>query len=206
MRLVLWSMVFTAIVLIFWAEVSTPFVQKKHKVRPDAELPVHVTLYMDQEIAKDASHVAEAALEWSNATNGEVVFDVAALPEEHIDPTKSIILSHVTPEFPYIIVLDSLNQNSTLAYCDRNAMLPYIALVTERIDEDEFASVMMHELGHYMGLEHPDSKEHPELGMGTLMYSNLTHGSNHITQEDLEQFCRLHHCDASKYHGLPEVQ
>lgn len=206
MRIVLWSIVFTAIVLIFWAEVATPFIQKRHKT-PESELPVHVTLYLENSVFEnEVDHVSAASLEWYNATNGQVIFDLEKLPAKDIDPHKSIVLVNITPQYPQIIVLDSYNKNTTLAYCDRNATLPYIGIVYDRINEDEFTSVLMHELGHYMGLEHPDTKEHPENGIGTLMYSNLTNGSSHITQEDLVQFCKLHHCDASKFHGLPQVQ
>lgn len=206
MRIVLWSMVFTAIVLVFWAEVSTPFVQKKHRKLTE-ELPIHVTLYLEKSVFdNEVQHVSEAVLEWYNVTDGQVVFDLETLPAKNIDPHNSIVLVNISPQYPQIIVLDTYNESSTLAYCDRNAALPYIGIVFDRINEDEFTSVIMHELGHYMGLEHPDTKEHPEWGMGTLMYSNLTHGSNHITREDLEQFCQLHHCDASKYHGFPQVQ
>ena len=203
MRLVLWSIVLSMIVLIFWAEVATPIVQKKHKA-PEAELPVHITLYLEKSVFEnEVNHVSAASLEWYNATDGQVIFDLATLPAADIDPAKSIVLVNVTPQYPQIIVLDSYNHTSTLAYCDRNATLPYIGIVYDRINEDEFNSVIMHELGHYMGLEHPDTKERPEQGMGSLMYSNITLGSNHITKFDLLQFCKLHHCDASKFHGLP---
>jgi predicted Zn-dependent protease len=61
----------------------------------------------------------------------------------------------------------------------------------------------MHEMGHALGLQHPDTEDHPEIGLGSLMHSTIDEGSNHITDLDLKQLCQLYHCDASKFHGIP---
>lgn len=208
MRFVLWSMVLSSILLCLWAEVASPIVQKKHK-ESEWKLPVHITLYLEKSVfSLEKKYVSQATTEWSEATDGQVTFDLAELPAQDIDITKSIVLVNVTSDFPQIIVLDTFNNNnnSTLAYCDRNATLPHIDLVYDRINDEEFKPVIEHELGHYLGLEHPNTKEHPEWGLGTLMYSSLVHGADHITPEDLTQLCKLYHCDARKFHGFSEVQ
>jgi len=206
MRIVLWSVVFSSILLCFWAEVATPIVQRKHK-DPERQLPVHVTLYLEKSVAEnETQYVAQAAMEWYEATNGQVIFDMVPLPAKDIDITKSVVILNVTPDEPNVIVLDTFNDSSTLGYCDRNAALPNIDLVYSRINNDEATAVIMHELGHYLGLEHPNTKEHPEWGIGTLMYSSISYGSSHITQEDLVRFCDIYHCDASKLHGFSQVQ
>jgi predicted Zn-dependent protease len=114
----------------------------------------------------------------------------------------AIVIFNVTPDFPDIIILDSIKNYSTLGYYNSRG-LDYIALVDARISEANYNAVVMHELGHALGLEHPDLDDHPEIGIGTLMYSMIDAGSNHITKDDLKQFCKLYHCDSSKFHGVP---
>lgn len=172
-------------------------------------LPIHKTLYIERNVYNDELfHIIDAAIEWNQATDGQVVFDIKRMPRMHISPSDSVIFFNVTPDYPDIIILDNSRKRnlSTLGYFNGDRVLPYIALVDERISDDDYTGVVLHELGHFLGLEHPDSDEHPEIGIGTLMYSNVDAGSLHITQGDLKQFCELYHCDASKFHGVSEVQ
>lgn len=201
MRIFVWSLALTIALLVVFAEIATPIVQ-----RPQVEhkLPVHKTLYLERSVYdEEMFHILEATMEWNRATNGQVVFDIKQLPQRNIRPADGIIVFNVTPDFPDIILMDSINDMTTLAYYNGRGILDFIAIVDERISQKDETAVVMHELGHALGLEHPDSKEHPEIGIGSLMYSNVDMGGTHITDDDLKQFCNIYHCDSSKFHGVP---
>ena len=198
--LFIWTLSLTISLLFLFAEVATPIVQRN---QIEHKLPVHKTLYLERGIYdEEMYHILDAAMEWNRATNGQVVFDIKRLPQADLKAADAIIIFNVTPDFPDIIILDSIKHYSTLGYYNSRG-LDYIALVDQRISEYNYDAVVMHELGHALGLEHPDSDEHPDIGIGSLMYSVVDAGSNHITNEDLKQFCKLYHCDSSKFHGFP---
>jgi predicted Zn-dependent protease len=75
--------------------------------------------------------------------------------------------------------------------------IPYIGIVRSRIEDYEFKEVMMHELGHVLGLKHNLGDD----GTGTLMYPDVNLGSDTITDTDLKNFCKLYGCDVSKLHN-----
>ncbi len=206
MRLFIWSLILTVILLVGFVEIATTILPPPVK-KQAFTLPVHRTVYVDRNVYEDQFfHITEAALEWNQATDGQVIFDVKKLPQHNIIPSESVIISDVSPDFPEIILLDNLSKHNTLGLFNGNKPLASIYLVEARISDDDSTAVVLHELGHYLGLEHPDSEEHPEIGIGSLMYSSIDLGSNHITEDDLKQFCRLYHCDWRKFHGVPQVQ
>lgn len=211
-RIFIYSLLLTVALLAVFAEVATPIVQKK-ETETTYTLPVHRTLYLGKDIYdEEMLHILEAAIEWNEATDGQVTFDIKRLPSRHISPLDGVIILNVTSDYPYIILLDNTNHMTTLGYYEGNAPLRHIALVDERIAEKDATAVILHELGHHLGLQHPNSQDPDDpielqlLGAGSLMFSSIDLGSNHITTLDLKQFCRLYHCDWKKFHGVPEVQ
>jgi len=200
MRIFVWSLALTIVLLFVFAEIATPIVQKPHI---EHKLPIHKTLYLERGIYdEEMYHIMAAAMEWNRATNGQVVIDIKRLPSQDIRAADAIIMFNVTPDFPDIIILDNIKHFTTLGYYNERG-LNYIALVDERISNGSFDAVVMHELGHALGLQHPDSEDHPEIGIGNLMYSIVDIGGNHITDDDLKQFCTIYHCDSSKFHVIP---
>ena len=200
MRLFLYPLLLTIALLGVFAEVVSPFLA--HKSTPHT-LPIHHTLYLERGIYEDqVYHVIAAAMEWNEVTNGDVVLDIKMLPQPNITPGDAIIIMNVTPDYPEAIILDNMNHYSTLGFYNNDTGLAYIALLDERIRGMSYDAVIMHELGHALGLEHITGID----GLGTLMYPNIEFGSDHITMDDLKQFCHLYHCDASKYHVISQIQ
>jgi hypothetical protein len=158
-------------------------------------LPAEQTLYLDTSLSDDeAITVIGAALEWQTATRGLVHYNIVKLPitKDTIDENVIIVFS-VSPYFPEILSLDKESSKTHLGYYDSHGDTPYIVLVSERLTPDNYKSVILHELGHALGLKHNNGDE----GMGTLMYPDIELGSKSITNTDLDNFCKLYGCNST---------
>lgn len=206
MRLLVWPLILSLLLILGFVEIATPILHRNGSGF-EHTLPVHKTLYVQRTMYDDqVLHLIEAAEEWHDATNGDVTFDIKMMPQQDIKWGDGIIVMNVTPDYPEIIMLDIGNRHTTLGLYNTHEGLPTIELVDERIDAEHESAVMLHEMGHSLGLEHPDDAEHPIRGMGSLMFSSIVYGNEHITDFDLKQFCRLYHCDWKHYHGVAEIQ
>lgn len=197
MRVLLWSLFISVIILIIFDIKITPIISH---YKPSYTLPVYKTLYVSQNINdEEMFRIMEASIEWSDATNGQVVFNVERIFDSKLNHDNAIIVFNVTPDNPDIILIDGLRGPTTLGYYNNDANLAYIAIVEDRLDDLDYnyKEVILHELGHSLGLEHSSGIE----GIGTLMYPTINAGSTYITDADLKQFCKLYNCDASQFNG-----
>jgi hypothetical protein len=140
--------------------------------------------------------ITGAALEWHLATSGLVTYDVVRMPYGGaIDMRNSIIFINITPDFPEVIAQDTYSQaGNNVGFYDVKYMVPYIGLIPSRIDDKDYKAIVLHELGHSLGLEHNEDEP------GTLMYPSIDVGADYITDIDLQHFCKIYKCDASKLH------
>jgi hypothetical protein len=159
--------------------------------RHQDHLPIHKTLYIGRNVFDDQINaISSAAIKWNQATKGQISFDIKMMPAR-INISNGIIINNVSPDFLDAILLDQTNENSTLAFMNDHGRIPVIGLVDERINESLIVPVVMHELGHAIGLEHA--------GSGTIMYPSISQESNDITKTDLEQLCDIYHCDIKQF-------
>lgn len=154
---------------------------------------VHKIIYLDRNFDDiEQEHIIMAALQWSEATNHIVEYDVVQLPSrEKIDVTRALFFVKVSADYPDVVIMDNIKKTTTLGYFQDRGPLPYISLIQDRLNEDNYEAVVLHELGHSLGLEHLEGPE----GWNTLMYPYVDLGSDHITEKDLVQFCKLYKCD-----------
>jgi hypothetical protein len=157
---------------------------------------VHKIIYVDRNFDDlEQEHIIMAALKWSEATNHIVEYDVIQLPsKEQIDVTRALFFVKVSADYPDVVIMDNIKKTTTLGYFQNRGPLPYITLIDGRLNEETYEPVVLHELGHSLGLEHVEGPE----GYGTLMYPYIDLGSDSITETDLEQFCKLYKCDPKK--------
>ncbi len=178
--------------------IATPIL---HVYRENYQLPVHKTLYVDRNMTEEEMAViVSSAWEWHATTKGMVIYDVIKLPSKNIDVQNGIVICLVSPDFPEVIDLDTQRPDANhLAYYKR-APMPYIGVIPDRIPIKDYRTVIIHELGHSLGLKHNEGIA----GIGTLMYPDMDFEANYITDTDLENFCKLYNCDANQLHDEQE--
>jgi len=163
---------------------------------PDYKAHTHRILYIDPSFNdEEQEYILSAAIIWTQRTNNTINFDVVFLPsEDMLDTENGIIIGKISQYNPDIIGLDEINNSHTLAYFTKDGFIPSINLVTSRMSKDTYQAVVLHELGHALGLKHNFGIE----GEDTLMYPSIDRGSTIITYKDLEYFCKLYACDPAK--------
>lgn len=199
-RIFFWSSAFLLIMLLTLFNIANKLYTTKH---PDH---VHITIYIDRNFDDvEQEYIIAAALEWSETTNHIVDYDTIQLPTNNIiDMNHALIINKVSPDDSEIILLDGENENknNTLAYYTPNDT-PHIAIVSERLTDDNYTSTILHELGHSLGLKHNEGFD----GIGTLMFPatnmivdgiEVPVGARHITLKDGQKFCKLYRCNANK--------
>lgn len=191
-RIFLWSQTILLISLCVFYNYTIRILHKPHVDRDR----IHKTLYVDRSFDEDeVVYITQAAISWSIATNHIAEIDVVRLPtKEKIDVLDALVILKVDPDYPEVIIADGFNFGTTLGYYNAHGAIPSIYIVSARIADKDFKAVTLHEMGHALGLEHIKGEE----GYGTLMYPSSEKAANEITHKDLEQFCRIYHCDASK--------
>jgi hypothetical protein len=159
---------------------------------PDYTQHTHRVIYIDREFSqKEKESIALAAITWSHRTKNTVIIDVVFLPSKtHLDRKDGVLINKLSEDDPTVYILGE----NTLGYYTKMEYIQYIGLISGRIDDDDFDVVVLHELGHALGLEHVRGID----GVGTLMFPSVDLGSDHITNNDIENFCKLYKCDPKK--------
>jgi hypothetical protein len=181
------------LLFMLWLQLFPPH----HKIV--RSLPVHKTLYLASNIyGEQTNEIASAVIEWNTATHGQVVFDIVPITDATEIKEPALVVINVPVDDPRIMVLDRANSHSTMGYF-ADDQVPYIALVKDRMEDGDMAPVVLHELGHALGLQHPNSLAHPYDGVGSLMFASMSGGSKHLTNQDMAQFCKLYACNSWEY-------
>jgi len=159
-------------------------------------------VFIDQDFTSaETEDIQRSLQEWETATHNAIHFEIVPSFNHNFDAIlalhqKSLIILNYPANTPMVKNADRAIQEEfndpTLwinAYYDGDQPTPTIYVVSERIlGQEAFISVVEHEIGHSLGLEH-NMKE------GTLMYPIQDKSARHITPDDVRAFCKLHWCN-----------
>ena len=154
-------------------------------------------LYLDPSFTpEEVDIIIEATHEWEMSTGFRVIFNVLY--------EKPIILKARDIE---IFKMDSNNSFVKQAESGHKDNLkhvvyglcwkyhepnPIIWIITDRINGNNKVLLLtvIHELGHSLGMEHSDN---PNTILATYQNLNI----EHLTYEDLKEYCKLHDCSVN---------
>lgn len=161
----------------------------------------HKTLYLDPDLSfNEAFLVVEAAQHWTKRTKGLVKFDIKLTPSNKdlifANPNESVAITTISSSSSDVKFLDIKNENSTLAFYTTRYPLPTIVLIPERIEDEEgyyddnyYRTVIIHEIGHAIGLDHVSTTEN------SIMYPTAGEdGPFFLTDADMKNFCLVYYC------------
>lgn len=184
------------IFLLFVSIISLQCAQPSNFKFKNSGLEVNKTIYIDKNFnINETKYIEIAAHEWQTSTNNIVQYKIVT--EINIDkfniPNKSssIVIKKTNSLSKEVIFYDN-KARTIIGYCERDKVPINILIVTDRIDSKEtFISVVIHELGHSLGMNHNPVKY-------TLMYHTIDYSSYHITYEDMILFCDIYKCKANE--------
>lgn len=160
-------------------------------------------VYVDKNFSDlEKSFITKAGEEWQTATNGmtQFIFVYNSAPVNITSNNNTIIRRfYMRPaqENEFIVqYLDFILKADLLGWWDEhnilNNKINTMIIVRSRISsQEEYVSVVMHEMGHSMKLEHTPNE-------GDLMFNTMIYADECITLNDLKQYCAIYHCDATK--------
>lgn len=143
----------------------------------------------------------EAAEEWNTETHGLATLEVIRGYDDYLYQSishdhSSMVVMRASIWNPVITTLDDRLHTTILGYFFDEEGTQSIILVPARMaGEDYYRAVIIHEMGHALALNHIDVDD-------TIMVSSMDRSSYHLSKTDLNWFCRVYYCDASKLGGL----
>lgn len=179
-----------------------PIINQQTTPQQETTYPSQIreTLYIDRTFTEsERASIIEAARAWNDATKGIVQYKIVQLPShEPIVFENSLFIVKISPDDPEVLFMN--NEDNILGHYTSRQGISTIGIVDGRIENKKFKSVIMHEIGHALGLKHQSADE----DVGTIMYPYMQISigmlivdvsSDKITKTDLTQFCQLYHCN-----------
>jgi hypothetical protein len=167
---------------------------------PAIPRPISRNVFLPDDFTEEQKQDIKAALsEWEEKTNGSIKFNIFEHYDKRIINSLTIrritlIILDIPEDAPMVKELDERESKKAgekryvCGYFNQDDPLPTVNIVSSRIKSQEiYTSVVEHELGHALGLEHnPDQN--------SVMYADQDYSAKHIAPGDVQAFCRLHPC------------
>lgn len=134
--------------------------------------------------------IEQAARQWELKTH-VASFSIKINNEKDIFlDENSVYIYKISKSNPQVFALENNSSVEILGYYDKYSLIPSILIVSERLDDLNYTQIVMHEIGHAMGLKHNLEKGDDK----TLMFPSINSSPSGITDKDIESFCKLYKC------------
>lgn len=150
---------------------------------------------------KEREMIQESVNEWQSTTKGLATFRIIwDFDVENEYPSvrgmSNVLIAYKanSKEPVFVEMEESGKVNQTLGLYHYRDHVPTISIVHDRLEftmRDYYRGVIIHELGHSMGLPHFNIKN-------TIMYPSMDESSYHLTKDDLELFCDYYGCNVDQ--------
>lgn len=161
----------------------------------------HKNIYITNEFDDiQKEHIKSAARNWEKKTNGISSFYFVEGFDGNFDSISdkrnaivinTINVNDIKVQKQDKVIKERKEENVILAYySSEQEKAPVIRIILERMQNQDFESVILHEFGHSLNI--PDDYSHKE----AIMYWENS-GTSEVTNDDLNQFCQLYLCNVS---------
>lgn len=151
-------------------------------------------LYVDDTFTRsDVSCVEAAAERWAQRTKGLAKIIVVPLTRESSAIPKytdrnDVIMNRATSSAGIVYFIERYSGSQLFGYHQPFVDHSEITMIVDRYKNEEMCTVvLMHEIGHSLGLHHNDDPS-------SLMYGGTDSMPTFITRRDLAEFCSIHGC------------
>lgn len=134
---------------------------------------------------KEKGWILEALAEWQEGTGGIIAFHAIDWDTDHLidhsDPytCQTINIIKIESDNQSIKTLDKQYDNVTLlAYACADKTYSMVVMIIDRIQDKYFKILVMHEIGHRLGLGHTEDKS-------SVMHQYVTSMTDKVTDLDL---------------------
>ena len=155
---------------------------------------VEKRLYVDDTFeASDVRCIESSADEWNKRTRGLASITVVPLTSEKNTVRKDtsvddIIMTRVTSDSAIVFFIERLSGSRLYGYYQPQGDHSEITMVHDRYRSETVCRVvLMHELGHALGIHHNTDPT-------SLMYGGDDTMPTGITRRDLADFCKIYGC------------
>lgn len=145
--------------------------------------------------------MSNSVYDWNNRTKGVISFTIVREPFKNMDFNNSVLVIKASDLDPDVIIMDTISNCQSNSGCtlgltsSEDFPVSNIKIVSDRMkNNDQLYTTFLHELGHYIGLEHQDDIQ----SIGTVMFPITGEFRKELTRRDLKYFCDVYHCDDNK--------